>query len=269
MVAQGNMFQRGELRISIYHAFGELAAGGFENQLRGPLAGPVANADVCAAFEAVAGFAAQAERFTRATDVRRIEICALDEHVFGVVVNLRVLAAHDAGERNAFLLVGDQEHVAVQRAFDVVERFEFFALSGAADDDGGLFRLVTSAATGNEVIIESVQRLADFHHHEIGDVHDVVDAADADFFQRGAQPIGAGADLHAFDDARGVARAEFGVIDADGNEVLHFFARTLVADAGNFERVARERGDFPGDADDTVPIRTVRRDFKIVNDIAA
>ena len=34
------------------------------------------------------------------------------------------------------------------------------------------------------MIIERVQRLADFQHHKIRDIHDVVDAADADFFQR-------------------------------------------------------------------------------------
>ena len=43
-----------------------------------------------------------------------IEIRALDQHVFRVVVNFRVLAAHDARERDAFLFVGDEEHVVGQ-----------------------------------------------------------------------------------------------------------------------------------------------------------
>ena len=52
------------------------------------------------------------------------------------VVDFRVRAAHDAGERDAFLLVGNQKHFVRQRAFLIVERLEFFAGSGAADDDG-------------------------------------------------------------------------------------------------------------------------------------
>ena len=55
-----------------------------------------------------------------------------------------------------------------------------------ADVDVGFLNLsgLTSAATGDEMIIKRVQRLADFEHHVIRHVHDVVDAADADFFQR-------------------------------------------------------------------------------------
>ena len=70
------------------------------------------------------------------------------------------------------------------------------------------------------MIIERVQRLAGFEHDVIRHVHDVVDAADADFFQRRAQPIRAGPNLHAFDDARRVTRAKFGVFDAHGDEIV-------------------------------------------------
>jgi hypothetical protein len=88
------------------------------------------------------------------------------------------------------LLIGNQQHFARQRAFLVVERLEFFPGRGAADDDGWLaFRLwrsddnQTRAAAGR------------FEHDVIRHVHDVADAADADFFQGGAQPIRAGPDL--------------------------------------------------------------------------
>ena len=53
----------------------------------------------------------------------------------GLLVDFRVLAAHDAGQRDAFLFVGDQQHFVRQRAFHVVERLEFFAGGGAANDD--------------------------------------------------------------------------------------------------------------------------------------
>ena len=51
---------------------GQLAAGGFQNQLRRALAGPIADAHVRAALEAVAGFAAQAELLAGAADVGRM-----------------------------------------------------------------------------------------------------------------------------------------------------------------------------------------------------
>ena len=37
---------------------------------------------------------------------------------------------------------------------------------------------------------------------------------------------------------------------------------------GSFQRISRQRRDFPRDADDAVPIGPVRRDFQIVNHIA-
>ena len=114
----------------------KLAAGSFQDQLRRTLARPVANAHVRAALETITGFAAQSELLARAADVRWLEIRTLDEHVFRVVVDFRIRAAHHAGERDAFLFVGDQEHFVRQRAFLIVERLEFFARSGAAHDDG-------------------------------------------------------------------------------------------------------------------------------------
>ena len=77
---------------------------------------------------------------------------------------------------------------SVKRAFGVIERLEFFAGRGAADDNRGFAIL----AFCDEMIIKGVQWLADFQHDEIGHVHDVVDAADADFFQRRRSQSGLG-----------------------------------------------------------------------------
>ena len=108
-----------------------------------------------------------------------------------------------------------KQHFVRQRALLIVERLEFFAGSGAADDDGRL----AVRAFGDEMIIKRVQRLAGFQHDVIRHVHDVADAADADFFQRVAQPIRARPDLHAFDDARGVTRTKLRVFNADGDAI--------------------------------------------------
>jgi hypothetical protein len=199
------------LGLNVHHAFGQLAARSFEDQLRRALAGPIADIHVRAALEAVARFTAQAELLAGAPDVRRMEIGALDQHIHGLVVDLRVRAAHHAGEGDAFLLISNEEHLIRQRTLLIVERLEFLAGGCAADNDGWL----AVRAFGDEMIIERVQRLADFQHDVVRHVHDVADAADADFLQRALEPIRAWADFYAFDDAGGVARAILCVFDAN------------------------------------------------------
>src|SRR5206468_319004 len=93
VMAQRDLLRFGGLWICIDDAFDQLAAGGFENELRASAAGPFGDADVRAALEAVARLAAQAEGFAGASDVRRGEIRALDEHVLRRIVDLRVLPA--------------------------------------------------------------------------------------------------------------------------------------------------------------------------------
>ncbi len=63
--------------------------------------------------------------------------------------------------------------------------------------------------------VERVQRLAEFEHHEIGDIDDVVDRAHADGFQFRAQPIRARADAHAVNDPRRIIRARLAGVGRD------------------------------------------------------
>ena len=56
-----------------------------------------------------------------------------------------------------------------------------------------------------------MHRVPGFQHHIIGDVHDVVDGAHAGRVERLAHPHRRRADLHIFDNARAVARAQVGV----------------------------------------------------------
>src|SRR5205823_4595173 len=153
------------------------AASGLKDQAGAALACPIGDARVRPALETVGGVGAQSERPRGAADVGRIETGALDQHVSGLLVYLAVLAAHHAGERDGLLLIGDEEHFGRQQALLPVERGESLALARAADDDGGfvaagasgrvtrLSRSLTTAATGDEMIVERVKRLADFEHH--------------------------------------------------------------------------------------------------------
>ena len=141
----------------------------------------------------------------------------------------------------------------------------------AADDDG---RAVARARRlwPMQMIIERVQRLADFQHHVIRHVHHVVDAADADLLQRRAQPVRAGTDLHAF-----ARRARCNADKAPASSMRTATRRPAIGSDSvlenlndrQLERISRHRRDFARDADDAVQVRPVRRDFQIVHHVAA
>lgn len=58
---------------------------------------------------------------------------ALDHHIDGVVLDLGIHAAHNAGQRHGALAVGDETHAGVERALLAVERRELLILLGGAD----------------------------------------------------------------------------------------------------------------------------------------
>ena len=254
--------------IGVHDAAGERAAGGPEDELGATASGAFAGLDVGTALESVAGVGSEPERLARPADVGRGEVGGFDEDVDGRVVDLGSLSAHDTGESDAFLAVGDQQVVGRERVFLAVEGGELLVRSGAADHDGR-FAVVAAA---DETIVEGVERLAGLEHHVVRDVDDVVDAAETDLLERGAQPIGAGPDLHALHDASGVARAEVRRLQPHGDEVRD----VLGAGGGRRqlggrdpERVAGHGGDLAGDADEGVEVRSVGSDLEVVHDVAA
>ncbi len=81
---------------------------------------------------------------------------------------------------------------------------------------------------------------------------------------------GLGPILDAAQDARRVTRAKERFLDAHGQQLFRRLARQVFGgdlDLGQAQRVARQRADFPRDADDAVPIGPVGRDFQIVNHV--
>ena len=108
-----------------------------------------------------------------------------------------------------------------------------------------------------------MQRLPDFQHHEISDVDDVVDRAQADRFQFGAQPVRARTDSDVLDPARGIERAfvRRGDLHRGAGRGLRF------GDLQCPERFFRQRRDFPRQAVVAEEIRAVRRDFDIENGV--
>ena len=89
-----------------------------------------------------------------------------DEHPGCVFSNLAGLAAHNSGEGNYPGSICYHQVELRQLAVNAVERPQRLTRFGPPDDD--LF-------TSDAVQIESVEGLAHFQEHIIGDVHDVVD----------------------------------------------------------------------------------------------
>ncbi len=181
--------------------------------------------------------------------------------------DLAVEPTHDAGEGDALGFVGDQQRIASQFMFLLVKCGELLADDGVSHDDHRLDRTIGLC---EQMVVERVQRLAGLKHHVVGHVNDVVDAADTNPLERVAQPTRTGADLHAANDSGIVTRAMFRVvkphIDERGSVLI---ARRQVGNLRQTKRVAGQRADLEGDANDAVPVRPVGRHLEVVNHIVS
>ena len=109
-----------------------------------------------------------------------------------------------------------------------------------------------------------MQGLAGEVHDIVGHVHDVVDGAAAGGGDAAGEPLGRGAHLDVAHDARGVARAQLGVLDADLDEVVGVGA-LLGADGGQLDvGVDVQSGrDLDGHAAHGQAVRAVGRDLAV------
>ncbi len=83
-------------------------------------------------------------------------------------------AADDAAETDGVLGVGDDDGVRIDPAHLAVEALHRFVGFPSAHDDG---------IAVQSIEIEGVQRMAEGDHHVVGGVDDVVDWAEAGFFE--------------------------------------------------------------------------------------
>ena len=86
-------------------------------------------------------------RRAAAADGRGIEPGGFDQDVFGLGGDHRVPAAHDAGQAEGLLFIGDDEVFGIEHAFDAIQGPQLFACTGAADDDAA-FDLVEVEGVG-------------------------------------------------------------------------------------------------------------------------
>ena len=94
-------------------------------------------------------------------------------------------AAHDPGDPEDRLRIGDEQRVGIELALDVIERLEALARPCQAHDDPPVVH-----GRG----IEGVDRLAELQHHVVADVDDVAD-----------RPLAGGDEAH-LDPIRATAR---------------------------------------------------------------
>ena len=167
-------------------------------------------------------------------------------------------AAHDAGEAGGLLGVGDDQHVGGEGVLFAVEGLHRLALVGPADDD-------PAAADIPHII--GVHRLAGLQHDEVGDVDDVVDAADPGRAEAFLHPLGRRADPEVFDHPADVPRAEVKVLHLDRDFVMDIAAGGGVMGLGAVEGLAEDDRDLPGDAEDRVAVGAVGEDRKVDDDV--
>ena len=193
-----------------------------------------------------------------------VEAGALDHHVDGVVLDLGIHAAHNAGQRHGALAVGDETHAGVERAFLAVERRELLILLGGANHHA-----TPALALGKGVQVKGVQRLTGEHHHVVGDVDDVVVRAHAQGVEALDHPVGRRADLHVTHDASDIAVAQALVGDLDRKLVVGR-AAGLGLDGGQFNvEIAIEDGtSLAGHADHGQAVGTVGRDLAVEHGVA-
>ena len=188
-----------------------------------------------------------------------VEAGALDHHVDGVVLDLGIHAAHNAGQRHGTLAVGDEAHAGVERALLAVEGRELLVLLGGTNHHAAM-----AIALGKGVQVKGVQRLTGEHHHVVGDVDDVVVRAHTQGVKALDHPVGRGADLHVAHDTGNVAVAQALIGDLDGKLVVGR-AAGLGLDGGqlNAEITVEDGAGLAGHADHGQAVGAVGRDLTV------
>ena len=178
------------------------------------------------------------------------------------VAHLGVGSAHDPGQADDAVAVGDGDHLAVELPLLVVQGRHPLARPGPPHDQ-------RRPAERRRVV--GVHRLVQLEHDVVGGVHHVVDRADTDRFQPAPQPIRGGGDRSAPDQRAVEPGAALGVLDRDrdpadrarrGRAPRRRHVHSLRArNHGQPERRAVRRGQLTRDALVTQQVRPIGGDI--------
>ena len=248
----------------VHIAGSDLAAGDLLNQRAGNVGNIHAAGLVNLTLKANGGVGDQRKVAAGVRGAAGVEAGALDHHVDGVVLDLGIHAAHNAGQRHGALAVGDEAHAGVEHALLAVEGRELLILLGGANHHA-----TVAIALSKGVQVKGVQRLTGEHHHVIGDVDDVVVRAHAQGVEALDHPVGRGADLHVAHDAGDVAVAQALVGNLDRKLVVGR-AAGLRLDGGQLNvEIAIENGaGLASHANHGQAVGAVGRDLAVEHGVA-
>ena len=243
----------GVLGDDVHHALHHFTGAQQLHQLAGPLHGLQGVHGVQTLFIAGGSVGTHIQSGGGAVDGGAVEVGGFKQNHGGVAHNLAVGTAHDAGHADGLVLVTDAEHRGGQLPLIAVQRLNGLALPGGADDD------VVALHAGE---VEGVHGLAVFQHHIVGDVHDVVDGADAGVPQPFPHPRGRGLDLHVFHHPGSVPGAEVAVLNVDVHQLRNGAAAALHFRGVQLQGTAKGGAGLPCKADNGQAVRPVGGDLK-------
>ena len=145
-------------------------------------------------LKATAGIRAQANAAGAATHRLRREHRRLQPDGGGAVVDGAGGSADHPGQGHGLVGVADDERVGAQVVGGAIESGEGLAVPGRTQIEHGRIE-ATRANVSEAVAIKRMQGLAQLQHHQIGDVHHVVDRPQAGTLQPLLQPQRRGANL--------------------------------------------------------------------------
>ena len=230
----------GQTVVNVDRSFDDIAAIQFLNQRKSAVHRVGAVHDVGTLFKAGARFGAHTQSAGGAADVVAAEFCRLKQQLGRIRFDLRVKASHDTCKAGGIFRVGDDQHIPRQGMLLIVQRFHDLAFMSAADND---------LMTLDIAQIIRVHRLSGFQHNEVGDIDDVVDAADTGASQALLHPFGRRADPEVLNHAADIAGAEVKIFHTDINVVMNVAAPGLIGNDGSFELFAENDRNLAGDPD--------------------
>ncbi len=244
---------------------GDHAARPFLYELRGAVGADPRQPRLLALLEPAARLGAQREPLGRPPDAHWVEDRRLDGNVSRRVADLRGRAAHDPGDADRAVAVGDQEHLAGELAFDMVQRLEPLPRKRATHDDRG-----PPVGPGtNGAGVERVDRLTELEHHVVRGVDDVRDRPLAGGEEAHLDAIGRRADGDAADPATDEAGAQVGIVHVDGQPLGRRGALAFLDhDVREPDLATGGRGDLAGQPQDRQRVPAVGLDVHVEHVVA-
>ena len=153
-------------------------------------------------FKSAGGLGTHAQLFGGQAHAAALKAGGFKNNGIGVFMDTAVLAAHHARYGAGLFGIGDDQHFGGKLPHGAVQRGDGLTGGGIADDDLTVLDILE---------VKGVHGLTVFQHDVVGDIHDIIDGADAAGTQAFPQPAGRRLHLDIADDCRHIAPAQLGI----------------------------------------------------------